>query len=67
MTPNPLLKYADPYVKLYLKLNKKTLKKKKTIENTSKSNNPYYNESFDFNVSTAQIKVSWIDVKLSNS
>lgn len=50
------LECLDPYVKIHLMQNGKRLKKKKT---TIKKNtlNPYYNESFSFEVPFEQIQV----------
>lgn len=47
---------TDPYAKIHLMQNGKRLKKKKT---TIKKNtlNPYYNESFSFEVPFEQIQV----------
>lgn len=49
--------FSDPYVKIHLLLNGKRQKKKKT---TVKKNtlNPYYNESFSFEVTLEQIQVT---------
>lgn len=48
---------TDPYAKIHLMQNGKRLKKKKT---TIKKNtlNPYYNESFSFEVPFEQIQVN---------
>ena len=47
---------SDPYVKITVMLDKKRLKKKKT---TVKKNtlNPYFNESFSFEIPFEQIQV----------
>lgn len=52
-----LLPFIDPYAKIHLMQNGKRLKKKKT---TIKKNtlNPYYNESFSFEVPFEQIQVN---------
>lgn len=47
---------ADPYVKIYLMLQKKRLEKKKTTIKM-KTLNPYYNESFSFDVSPEKMQV----------
>lgn len=48
----------DPYVKIVLQQNGKRIKKKKT---TVKKNtlNPYFNESFSFEVPFSQIQVAF--------
>lgn len=53
--------FLDPYVKIHLMQNGKRLKKKKT---TIKKNtlNPYYNESFSFEVPFEQIQVHFSSV-----
>uniref|UniRef100_A0A3P8UGY7 Synaptotagmin 8 n=1 Tax=Cynoglossus semilaevis TaxID=244447 RepID=A0A3P8UGY7_CYNSE len=47
--------YSDPYVKVQLALDKRKWKKRKTSIK-KKTVNPYYNESFTFDVSFEQIQ-----------
>lgn len=56
LRPTFVFSILDPYVKIHLMQNGKRLKKKKT---TIKKNtlNPYYNESFSFEVPCEQIEV----------
>lgn len=63
---NYLLWITDPYVKIHLMQNGKRLKKKKT---TTKKNtlNPYYNESFSFEVLSEQIQVRFLYSSLNLS
>ena len=51
------IKILDPYVKLSLMLNGKRVKKKKTTIKKY-TLNPYYNESFSFEVPFEQIQVN---------
>lgn len=52
-----VISFSDPFVKVVLQHNGKRLKKKKT---TVKQNtlNPYFNESFSFEIPFAQIQVN---------
>jgi Ca2+-dependent lipid-binding protein len=53
---NMYVNVADPYVKIALLLNGKRMKKKKTTIKKC-TLNPYYNESFTFEVPFEQIQV----------
>ncbi len=55
-----LYSVLDPFVKVVLQHNGKRLKKKKT---TVKQNtlNPYFNESFSFEIPFAQIQVNMFE------
>lgn len=55
----------DPYVKLALIQNGKRIKKKKTTIKKC-TLNPYFNESFTFEVPFEQIQVSF-DIKKTNT
>lgn len=48
--------FVDPYVKVQLALDKRKWKKRKTSIK-KKTLNPYYNESFTFDVAFDQIQV----------
>lgn len=50
------LMIPDPYVKIYLMMQNKRLEKKKTTIKM-KTLNPYYNESFSFDVPPEKMQV----------
>ncbi|VDK24621.1 unnamed protein product [Anisakis simplex] len=52
-----VLGLSDPYVKIYLMMQNKRLEKKKTTIKM-KTLNPYYNESFSFDVTPEKMQVS---------
>lgn len=56
---------SDPYVKIYLMMGNKRLEKKKTTIKM-KNLNPYYNESFSFEVSPEKMQVTQKDFKQKN-
>lgn len=51
-----VLGLSDPYVKIYLMMGTKRLEKKKTTIKM-KTLNPYYNESFSFDVTPEKMMV----------
>lgn len=51
--------FSDPYVKIYLMMQNKRLEKKKTTIKM-KTLNPYYNESFSFDVTPEKMQVGEI-------
>lgn len=56
----------DPYVKIYLMAQNKRLEKKKTTIKM-KTLNPYYNESFSFEVSPEKLQVSPLEEGLGEA
>uniref|UniRef100_A0A0R3RMR7 Protein amnionless n=1 Tax=Elaeophora elaphi TaxID=1147741 RepID=A0A0R3RMR7_9BILA len=60
-----VLGLSDPYVKIYLMLQKKRLEKKKTTIKM-KTLNPYYNESFSFDVSPEKMQRVHLQVTVSD-
>lgn len=55
---------TDPYVKIALLLNGKRMKKKKTTIKKC-TLNPYYNESFTFEVPFEQIQVLQLNLQFN--
>ncbi|EJW78511.1 hypothetical protein WUBG_10580 [Wuchereria bancrofti] len=60
-----VLGLSDPYVKIYLMMQKKRLEKKKTTIKM-KTLNPYYNESFSFDVSPEKMQRVHLQVTVSD-
>ncbi|RCN31169.1 C2 domain protein [Ancylostoma caninum] len=60
-----VLGLSDPYVKIYLMLQNKRLEKKKTTIKM-KTLNPYYNESFSFDVTPEKMQRVHLHVTVSD-
>uniref|UniRef100_A0A0N4UPU8 Protein amnionless n=1 Tax=Dracunculus medinensis TaxID=318479 RepID=A0A0N4UPU8_DRAME len=60
-----VLGLSDPYVKIYLMMQNKRLEKKKTTIKM-KTLNPYYNESFSFDVSPEKVQRVHLQITVSD-